>query len=371
MVSSNAVWAEVTFKNCNCMAWSGKHLKAPHVLLLIVENPNLAKLWPWIAVTCSQLSILVIAPSIQILVLINNMSELLADWEVLKLGNLVKWVFNPFERVLTVFLPLIDVVAMGQDCVVHVTHCYFLRIGNLLDQLELVVLELQVHLAALGQSQHAWSAQFHFFDRFVSDFLIQIVLNDAVSWELTELTAEVELLIAKVKKRSWERAAGYLVNWSCLERNHGKAVDIIEVGADAELTVAVLAAAVDLAVFEFQYRVMETAIERWNLLFREWQLNLYYFVRVGFDLLWSQAELEFLVRAQTPDFTILRQNQWMIQTACYVHWFKAKVFELSWNQDWLLAGSKHTWRYMVLKTQLVLSVKSPAKSFKFWILKLT
>lgn len=54
---------------------------APQVHLLDVEDPDLAQVRTREAVTCAQLSVLVVAPSVQVAVLVNDVQELLTDRE--------------------------------------------------------------------------------------------------------------------------------------------------------------------------------------------------------------------------------------------------------------------------------------------------
>lgn len=57
------------------MVWTSKDFVASHILFVIIEDSYLAQLWSWVAVTGSKLSILVIAPSIQVRIMVKDMAE--------------------------------------------------------------------------------------------------------------------------------------------------------------------------------------------------------------------------------------------------------------------------------------------------------
>jgi hypothetical protein len=66
-------------------------LFAPHVLFLIVENPNLREPWAWVGIAGSEFTILVVAPSMKIAVLVDHMAIIVTDAKRMELRSRRAW----------------------------------------------------------------------------------------------------------------------------------------------------------------------------------------------------------------------------------------------------------------------------------------
>ena len=62
-------------------------LFAPHVLFLMVENPNLREPWAWVGIAGSKFTILVVAPSMKIAVLVDHVAIVVTDAKRIELRS--------------------------------------------------------------------------------------------------------------------------------------------------------------------------------------------------------------------------------------------------------------------------------------------
>ena len=85
--STDSVWARVTSEEAKRKRLTIEDLFAPHVLFLIVEDPNLRELWAWIRITCPEFAVLVVAPSMKVAVLVNHMTIIFTDAKRMELWS--------------------------------------------------------------------------------------------------------------------------------------------------------------------------------------------------------------------------------------------------------------------------------------------
>lgn len=85
--STDSVWAHVTFEEAKCERLAIEDLFAPHVLFLIVEDPNLRELWAWIGIARPEFAVLVVAPSMKIAVLVNHVTIIFTDAKRMELWS--------------------------------------------------------------------------------------------------------------------------------------------------------------------------------------------------------------------------------------------------------------------------------------------
>ena len=95
-----------------------KDLFAPHVLFLIVENPNLRKPWAWVGIAGSKFTILVVAPSVKIAVLVDHVAIIVTDAERMKLRSRRAWLakLKHSEWLYVTMLPMMNPVQRSQGC---------------------------------------------------------------------------------------------------------------------------------------------------------------------------------------------------------------------------------------------------------------
>jgi len=105
---------------------------APQVVLIVGEYPHLGKFSPREAIACSELTVLVVAPAVQVTVLIDDVAELLPAGETLELKvHLdVAFVIEDSELVL-VLVPGKYLISEGETGEVIVASSYFLHWAHL------------------------------------------------------------------------------------------------------------------------------------------------------------------------------------------------------------------------------------------------
>lgn len=102
-------WHHITLKQSKSEMLPTENIFASHVLLLTVENSNLRKLIAWIQIACAQFTIFVVAPAVQIPILVCYMSKLFANRKFTKVqvGLLIDFFFKLLN---SIFIPDIDFV---------------------------------------------------------------------------------------------------------------------------------------------------------------------------------------------------------------------------------------------------------------------
>ena len=118
------------------MLSSSENFEAPHVLLVLVEDSDLAEFPSGVVVTCSQLSMLVVTPAKQVGILVDDVTKVVTQGEERKVGVFRESVVELFENKCLTFSPDENLVALGENRILLVVCADLFDLGDVFNLLE-------------------------------------------------------------------------------------------------------------------------------------------------------------------------------------------------------------------------------------------